>query len=104
MAASFVTALGLQTFGHFSASDATGGSYAAVMLITVGVTTAAWLVATFVTRPESNATLDRFYRQGRPGGPGGRGGPPPVGVRPGNHPRRPASVGERGARWGGGLR
>ena len=72
MAASFVTALGLQTFGHLSASDATGGSYATVMLITVGVTTAAWLVATFVTRPESDATLDRFYRQVRPGGPGWR--------------------------------
>jgi len=72
MVASFVTAVGLQTFGHLSASDATGGSYAAVMLITVGVTTAAWLVATFVTRPESDATLDRFYRQVRPGGPGWR--------------------------------
>src|SRR5207302_1214176 len=31
-----------------------------------------WLVATFVTRPESDATLDRFYRQVRPGGPGWR--------------------------------
>ncbi|OLD43218.1 MAG: hypothetical protein AUI55_03215 [Gemmatimonadetes bacterium 13_1_40CM_2_70_7] len=72
MVVSFVTAVGLQTFGHLSASDATGGSYAAVMLITVGVTTAAWLVATFVTRPESDATLDRFYRQVRPGGPGWR--------------------------------
>src|SRR3989441_13200349 len=69
--AAFVTAVGLQTFGHLSASDATGGSYAAVMLITVGVTTAAWLVATFVTRPESDATLGRFYRQGRARGPGG---------------------------------
>src|SRR5439155_26225110 len=42
------------------------------MLITVGVTTAAWLVATFVSRPEGDATLDRFCRQVRPGGPGWR--------------------------------
>ncbi len=43
---------------------------AIVMLVTVGVTTAVWLAVTFATRPESDATLDAFYRRVRPGGPG----------------------------------
>ncbi len=42
------------------------------LLITVGATTIAWLIATFLTRPESAETLDRFYRQVRPGGAGWR--------------------------------
>jgi solute:Na+ symporter, SSS family len=42
------------------------------LLITVGVTTVAWLVATLLTRPESPETLDRFYRRARPGGAGWR--------------------------------
>ncbi|WP_412067242.1 sodium:solute symporter family protein [Rubrivirga sp. IMCC43871] len=36
------------------------------------ITTAAWLVATFVTAPTGQATLDAFYRRVRPGGPGWR--------------------------------
>jgi hypothetical protein len=43
------------------------------MLITVLVTTVVWLGVTFATKPETEATLDRFYRQVRPGGPGWRG-------------------------------
>ena len=31
-----------------------------------------WLGVTFATAPESNATLDAFYRRVRPGGPGWR--------------------------------
>ncbi|HET9385275.1 MAG TPA: sodium:solute symporter family protein [Gemmatimonadales bacterium] len=42
------------------------------LLITVGVTTAAWLVATLVTPPEAPETLERFYRRARPGGAGWR--------------------------------
>ena len=37
-----------------------------------GITTACWLVATFVTRPTASGTLDAFYRRVRPGGPGWR--------------------------------
>ncbi len=72
MAASLVTALALQASGKFSAADPTGGDYAALMLITVGVTTAAWLLATWATPPEADAVLERFYRRVRPGGPGWR--------------------------------
>jgi solute:Na+ symporter, SSS family len=42
------------------------------MLITVGITTAVWLTVTFLTDPEPDAVLDRFYRKVRPGGFGWR--------------------------------
>ena len=44
--------------------------FAYLMLVTVGMTTCAWLLVTLVTRPEPEATLQRFYRQVRPNGPG----------------------------------
>src|SRR5271154_1846116 len=37
--------------------------YAKKALITGGITTVAWLIATFVTKPESEATLVAFYRR-----------------------------------------
>lgn len=40
------------------------------LFVIVGLTTAAWLIATFLTRPTDAATLERFYRRVRPGGPG----------------------------------
>ena len=36
----------------------------------VAITTAAWLLVTFLTQPDSNELLDKFYRKVRPGGPG----------------------------------
>ena len=71
MVASFVTSLALTRFGH-SMSDTGTPDYAFTMLTTVAVTTVVWLVVTFATAPESDETLDRFYRQVRPGGPGWR--------------------------------
>ena len=41
-----------------------------VLLVTVAVTTVVWVTVTLVTKPESEATLARFYHQVRPGGPG----------------------------------
>ncbi|MGI9042364.1 MAG: sodium:solute symporter family protein [Gemmatimonadales bacterium] len=71
MAASFVTSIVLQAngrdFGNTGSFD-----YAYSMLVTVGVTTVVWLAVTLLTGPESDATLDRFYRRVRPGGPGWR--------------------------------
>lgn len=43
---------------------------AMVMVVTVAVTTVAWLVATFATKPEPDHVLESFYRRVRPGGPG----------------------------------
>ncbi len=36
----------------------------------VAITTAAWLLVTYLTQPDSTEMLDRFYRKVRPGGPG----------------------------------
>ncbi len=72
MGASFVTSLALWRWTDLSGGDPTGRDYATVMLITVGVTTVAWLVATFLTAPEPPAVLDAFYRRVRPGGAGWR--------------------------------
>ena len=71
MVASFVTSLFLASRGH-SMGDTGTPDYAFTMLTTVLVTTAVWLAVTFLTAPESDATLERFYRQVRPGGPGWR--------------------------------
>jgi Na+/proline symporter len=43
---------------------------AVVMLVTVALSTIVWVTVTYVTGPESDAVLDRFYRRVRPGGPG----------------------------------
>jgi len=55
---------------RFAAGDPNATAW--VMISTVAVTTVAWVVTTFVTSPEPNATLDAFYRRVRPGGPGWR--------------------------------
>ena len=71
MIASFVTSVVLATF-KYDLSNPASRTYALTMLITVGVTSAVWLAVTMLTPPESEATLDRFYRRVRPGGPGWR--------------------------------
>jgi len=40
------------------------------LLIAVGGTTIVWLLATFLTKPETKETLQKFYRLTHPGGPG----------------------------------
>jgi hypothetical protein len=47
--------------------------WAIIMLATVAVSTLTWITVTFLTRPESDTTLDTFYRRVRPGGRGWRG-------------------------------
>jgi SSS family solute:Na+ symporter len=71
MAASLVTSVALQAIG-LDLGDTGSTDYALTMLITVAVTTAVWLTVTFLTAPETDATLERFYRQVRPGGAGWR--------------------------------
>lgn len=68
MAVSFVVAVG------FFVAGKTGYAVGAniVLLVTVGVTTVAWVGATLLTRPESEETLVAFYRLVRPAGPGWR--------------------------------
>jgi Na+/proline symporter len=71
MVASFVTSVVLASYG-LDLSNPASATYAQTMLITVLVTTVVWLTVTLSTAPESLATLDRFYRQVRPGGRGWR--------------------------------
>ncbi|MGK2934682.1 MAG: sodium:solute symporter family protein [Gemmatimonadaceae bacterium] len=53
---------------RFAATDPNGDAW--VMLTTVAVSTVVWVAVTFATKPESDATLDSFYKRVRPGGPG----------------------------------
>jgi Na+/proline symporter len=71
MVTSFVTSVILH-FAGVNATDTSSGDYALAMLLTVGATTMVWLTVTYLTSPEADAVLDRFYRRVRPGGPGWR--------------------------------
>ncbi|MHB1223442.1 MAG: sodium:solute symporter family protein [Gemmatimonadaceae bacterium] len=53
---------------RFAAGDPNADAW--IMLITVAVSTVAWVAVTMLTAPESDAVLDSFYRRVRPGGPG----------------------------------
>jgi Na+/proline symporter len=46
--------------------------FAYIMIVTVSVTTIAWLATTWLTAPEREETLAVFYRRVRPEGPGWR--------------------------------
>ncbi|MGE0461403.1 MAG: sodium:solute symporter family protein [Vicinamibacterales bacterium] len=63
-------------------------AFPATLLIVVAWTTTCWLTVTFLTPPETDAQLLRFYRLTRPGGPGWMriaalgGEPPPEAIGP----------------------
>src|SRR6266704_3249745 len=64
MITAFVMSVLLQTVGGLQSDRPL--DFAHIVLITVAVTTAVWLAVTFLTRPESDATLVAFYRRTRP--------------------------------------
>ncbi|OGP57746.1 MAG: sodium:proline symporter [Deltaproteobacteria bacterium RBG_13_61_14] len=71
MLAALVGSLGLkalQALGWLTLPPETAFAYE--LTITVAFTTAVWLAATFLTRPESEAVLEKFFRRARPAGPG----------------------------------
>lgn len=68
MAAALIVSLGLQWSGTFEMATPLG--FAQTMLTTVGIATAVWLTATFVTAPEPDDKLMAFYRRVHPAGPG----------------------------------
>ena len=70
MASALIVSLSLLNFETFNSSTPRGFAYQ--ILVTVGVTTAVWLIATFVTRPEPMSKLTSFYRSVRPAGSGWR--------------------------------
>jgi Na+/proline symporter len=53
-----------------------------VLLSTVGITTVAWVAATYLTPPTDRATLVSFYRLVRPAGPGWKSVREEAGVTP----------------------
>ncbi|MEO0541087.1 MAG: sodium:solute symporter family protein [Cyanobacteria bacterium P01_A01_bin.105] len=50
--------------------------------VTAGITTVIWVVVMLLTPPESDETLDNFYRKVRPGGPGWARQQQRTGLRP----------------------
>ncbi len=70
MAAAFVVSVTLQTAFHLDSDNPTQFAY--LILITVAVTTVVWVATTFLTAPESDATLLGFYRKVRPSTAGWR--------------------------------
>ncbi|HKW98144.1 MAG TPA: sodium:solute symporter family protein [Bryobacteraceae bacterium] len=68
MAAAFIVSLTLQLGFGMSSDDPYGFAY--IMIITVGLTTVAWLATTYLTSPEPMDMLLQFYRRVHPSGPG----------------------------------
>ena len=66
MGVSFVVAVGFFLAGKMGY----GVSANTVLLVTVGATTVAWVGATLLKKPESDATLVAFFKLVRPAGPG----------------------------------
>jgi Na+/proline symporter len=64
MITAFVVSITLLYFVNFTGDDSV--VFAKKALITAGTTTLVWLVATFITKPESDELLLRFYRRVRP--------------------------------------
>jgi SSS family solute:Na+ symporter len=60
MSAAFVTAISLQTF--------TSMDFAPRLLLTTVISSAIWLTVTFLTSPEKEEHLIKFYKKVRPGG------------------------------------
>ena len=68
MGSSFLVALGFFLAGRRGAAMAPHE----ILLISIGITTAVWLIATFATKPTDRSVLLSFYRLARPAGPGWR--------------------------------
>ncbi len=65
MAVAFVTSTVLQ-YG-FQFDESKPEEFAYLLLVTVAVTTSAWLIVTFLTKPEKREVLLAFYRRVHPG-------------------------------------
>jgi Na+/proline symporter len=68
MTTALVVTVGVKLARPFSEDDPL--LYAKSMIVTVTVTTVAWMLVTWLTPPEPEAKLLEFYRRVRPGGPG----------------------------------
>ena len=66
MSASLIVSIFLQLVLDFDTKDA--HNFSVVMLVTVLISTIVWLTVTFITRPEKDETLLKFYKKIHPGG------------------------------------
>lgn len=64
MSAAAITTAVLHTVVHFTGSPSV--VFAKNIVTTVGITTAAWLITTYLTQPEPESKLLEFYRRVRP--------------------------------------
>lgn len=64
MISAFVVSVAMQTAFGFDSSRPVEEAY--IMLTTVAITTAVWLIVTFLTAPESEQTLVAFYKRTAP--------------------------------------
>ena len=64
MISAFVVSIVLQFGFRLSSEDAYDFAY--LVLITTGITTAVWVLVTYLTKPEPDSTLIPFYRKVRP--------------------------------------
>ncbi len=64
MATAFVVSVSMQVIWKFDSDNPV--EFAWLMIVTVAITSAAWLAATYLTAPESQETLVSFYRRTRP--------------------------------------
>lgn len=64
MIAALITSVSLMFYGQLDANPEANN--AKILLITTTVTTFVWVIVTFLTKPESDATLLNFYRRTRP--------------------------------------
>jgi Na+/proline symporter len=70
MVSAFAVSLALQLGGGLDSDKPE--EFARIMIVTVAITTAVWLAATFATRPEPDDVLVAFYRRVRPPAAGWR--------------------------------
>ena len=64
MISAFIVSVTLQAYFHLDTDKPV--DFADVMMITVGITTVVWLATTFLTKPEPQDLLVKFYRRTRP--------------------------------------
>jgi SSS family solute:Na+ symporter len=70
MIAALAVSLALRFSGFAGKVFPSQPEYAIEMIITVIVTTGVWLFVTYLTRPESESVLEKFFLRARPAGPG----------------------------------
>jgi Na+/proline symporter len=92
MIAAAAVSLMLRYVGHW---DTEGTDFARGILVTVGVTTGAWLLVTFLTPPEPRERLVEFYRRTRPAGPGWK----PIAALAGSDIRPPENLAVNAINW-----